>query len=194
MAAERFNDNNPELQVENPSTLSDKEVSQVDFATVMESTDPETIPQKERMTKEYINKHFYVNWLPADRLKNSIVKKEWENIYSVSFDHEFKEWEKRIEIVFETNYDKNSGFMNFSKYFIFIDWKKEKKSLNTTFEIDSTTHNLYDVRTAWNWKRENFSIVYNEQKTKEYIRSIVKSKGIEPKKEFETIEDLENTQ
>lgn len=194
MAVERFNDNSPELQDVNPSTLSDDEVSLVDFASVMESTDPETIPQKERMTKEYINKHFYVNGKSAENLKNCVIKKITENVYSVKFDHQFEEWEKRMDVVFETKYDKNSGFMTFKEYKISIDWEMEEHDLNTTFEVDSTTHNQYDVRTAWNWKRENFSIVYNEQKTKEYIRNIVKSKTIEPKKEFDIVEDLENTQ
>lgn len=195
MAAERLNNNSPELQVDNLSTLSDNEVPLVDFASVMESTNPETIPQKERMTKEYINKHFYVNWTSAENLKNSKVEKVTENVYSVEFDHEFKEWEKKMKIIFETKYDKNSGFMTFSGYKISADWEWwDKHSLNTTFEIDPTTHNQYDVRTAWNWKRENFSIVYNEQKTKDYIKDIVRKKDIIPKKEFETIDDLENTQ
>lgn len=194
MVAERLNDNTPELQLDDPSTLSDDEVSQVDFASIMESTDPETIPQKERMTKEYINRNFYVNWVSAEHLKNCVIKKITENVYSVKFDHNFEEWEKQMDIVFETKYDKNSGFMTFKEYRISIDWSMKKHDLNSTFEVDATTHNQYDVRTAWNWKRENFSIVYNEQKTKEYIRNIVKAKEITHKKEFDIVDDLENTQ
>ena len=153
----------------------------------------EKIRDKEQMTIDYINRNLYINWKSVQDL-NATVKKISENLYSVEFEHEFLEWPKTINMVFETKYENNWIFMNFQGYKISTEkWMRDFPT-NNFFEIDKTTHNKYDVRTVWNWKRENFNIVYNDYKTKEAIKNIVKSQKIITKKEFNYIPEFENTQ
>lgn len=166
----------------------------IELVTNLWDKDYEKIRTKEEMSIDYISRNFYMNWKSAKDL-NATIKKISENLYSVKFNHKFLEWERMVEMIFETKYENNAIFMNFQNYKIStVNWSMKNYSTNTTLEIDNTTHNQYDVRTVWNWKRENFSVVYNENKTKDFIKNIVKSKEINNKKEFDIIPEFENTQ
>ena len=153
------------------------------------------IKSKEEMAIDYINNNVYVNWKAANWLKNSTIKNIWANLYSLTFEYEdFKEWPRDIEIEFKTNYENNSVSIEFQHYKISSSKWMRVCPPNTTLEIDKTTHNKYDIRNVWNWKRENFNIVYNDQKTKEAIEKIVKEKKFSATTRFEHIDELENTQ
>lgn len=160
--------------------------------------DPEEIRSKEEMTKDYIGNNFYVNGTQSNNLKNVNIEKAWYNIYSVEFEHEFKEWPKKVVIKFLVEY-KNNGI-----YFTYQNWNMpetitedgEPKDLpiNKFLEVDKKTHNLYDIRTQWNWKRIDFNIIYNEYRTKEKIKNIVRDQQFTPVKNFDNIDEFENTQ
>lgn len=157
------------------------------------------IKSKEEMTIDIIKNNLYINWKSVNNLENVIIKKENNTLYSVEFDYEFLEWTKKIKLFFMTRYENNSIFFNFQNWeFPEWIWKTTGKPVtlptNKTIEIDPTTHNNYDVRTIWNWKRENFNIVYNDIKTKETIENIVKEKRFLAATRFEHIDELENTQ
>jgi len=160
--------------------------------------DPDKIRTKEEMTIDYISNNFYVNGTPANNLKDVNIQNIWHNIYAVEFQHEFKEWPKKVVINVESEY-KNNGI-----YFTYQNWNIPEKiwtdgkpidfSINSYTEVDYTTHNQYDIRTVRNWKRMNFNIIYNEYRTKEKIKNIIRKQEFKQTKNFEEIEEFENTQ
>jgi len=149
----------------------------------------EKIRTIEEMTIDYIGRNLYLNWKSAKEIKAKIKHSAW-NIYSVEFEHEFKEWKKKIKMNFATKYENNSISMEYQNY----QYGNKFGDINTTIEIDDTTHNQYDVVMDWNWNRINFGIVYNEYKTKEVIKNIIETKTLKTTPQFQNIEDLENTQ
>ena len=180
---------------ESKAETEKKEEIKVELATNLQNWDEkqDKLRSKEEMTIDYIGRNLYINWKSADELEADIQKIS-ENLYSIEFKHEFLEWPKNIKMVFETKYENNSISMNFQNYQIDTEKWMRVFPTNNFFEIDKTTHNKYDVRTVWNWKRENFNIVYNDYKTKQAIENIVKGKEISPKTKFEYINEFENTQ
>ena len=180
---------------ESKAETEKKQEIKVELATNLQNWDEkqDKLRSKEEMTIDYISRNLYINWKSADELEADIQKIS-ENLYSIEFEHEFLEWPKNIKMVFETKYENNSISMNFQNYQIDTEKWMRVFPTNNFFEIDKTTHNKYDVRTVWNWKRENFNIVYNDYKTKQAIENIVKGKEIAPKTKFEYIDEFENTQ
>lgn len=157
--------------------------------------DNNRLRSKEEMTIDFIESNFYINWKSARDL-NAIVKKENNHLYYVEYEYPFLEWPRKIKITLNTKYENNSISMEFDGLQIFYNgqWKEIKKQINE-LEIDNNTHNVYDYITVWNWKRENFSIVYNEYSTRKTIEDLIKDKEINPNvKNFERIEEFENTQ
>lgn len=180
---------------ESKAETEKKQEIKVELATNLQNWDEKQnkLKTKEEMTIDYITKNLYINWKSANEL-DADIKKIAENLYSVEFDYEFLEWPKKIKMVFETKYENNSISMNFQNYQIETNKWMRVFPINTFYEIDKTTHNKYDVRTVWNWKRENFNIVYNDIKTKQAIENIVKEKTLTAKTKFEKIDEFENTQ
>ena len=159
-----------------------------------QDNDPEEMRSKEQMAIDYIGNNFYVNWEAANWLKNFKIEKTWNNIYTVEFEHEFEEWPAKVVMKFEAEYKDNGIFFYFQNWSIPGKISRESLPINTFLEIDETTHNKYDIRTNWNWKRANFNIVYNEGKTIQAIEKIVKGINFSAATRFEHIDELENTQ
>lgn len=151
---------------------------------------------KEEMTIDFIKNNVYINWKSINDIDGAKVTKKNDKLYSVEFEYNFSEleWSKKIKLEFNTKYENNSISFNFDNSQIFINNKRVLLKTNTSVEINDITHNNYDIRTIWNWKRENFNIVYNDIKTKETIENIVKDKSITAKTKFEKIDEFENTQ
>ncbi len=144
----------------------------------------------EKKSKEFIGKNLYINWKSANELKAKIKHGTWD-IYSVEFEHEFKEWKRKITMSFAVKLDGNRTSMEYQNY----QYAKDVfGDINTAIEIDETTHNQYDVVMDWNWNRINFNIVYNEYKTKEFIKNIIKKKEFKTTPQFEKKDEFENTQ
>ena len=148
---------------------------------------------KEEMTIDFIQNNLYINWKSIGDL-NGIVKEENNHLYSIEYEYPFLEWPRNIKITLNTKYENNSISIAFDGLQIFHNgqWKEVKTDM--ALEIDNNTHNVYDIRTVWNWKRENFSIVYNEYSTRETIEDLIKDQEIISKVNFERIEEFENTQ
>lgn len=196
------------IKAENWNNAPKNDKLQIELATTLQSwqeafqfwdEEQDKIKSKEEMTIDIIKNNLYINGKSVNNLENVIIKKENNTLYSVEFDHEFLEWTQKIKLFFTTRYENNSIFFNFQNWeFPEWIWKTTGKPVtlptNKTIEIDPTTHNNYDVRTIWNWKRENFNIVYNDIKTKETIENIVKEKSFLAATRFEHIDELENTQ
>ena len=151
---------------------------------------------KEEMTIDFIKNNVYINWKSINDIDGAIVTKKNDKLYSVEFEYNFSEieWSKKIKLEFNTNYENNSISFDFDNSQIFINNRRVLLKTNASVEINDITHNNYDIRTIWNWKRENFNIVYNDIKTKETIENIVKEKTLTSKIKFEKIDEFENTQ
>lgn len=151
---------------------------------------------KEEMTIDFIKNNVYINWKSINDIDGAIVTKKNDKLYSVEFEYNFSEieWSKKIKLEFNTNYENNSISFDFDNSQIFINNRRVLLKTNASVEINDITHNVYDIRTVWNWKRENFSIVYNEYSTRETIEDLIKDQEIISKVNFERIEEFENTQ
>ena len=132
---------------------------------------------KEEMTIDFIKNNVYINWKSINDIDGAKVTKKNDKLYSVEFEYNFSEleWSKKIKLEFNTKYENNSISFNFDNSQIFINNKRVLLKTNTSVEINDITHNNYDIRTIWNWKRENFNIVYNDIKTKKAIEENIKN-------------------
>lgn len=183
----------------NKTSSIDNEKMKIELATALWQEafqfwdDKNKLRSKEEMTIDFIQNNLYINWKSIGDL-NGIVKEENNHLYSIEYEYPFLEWPRNIKITLNTKYENNSISIAFDGLQIFHNgqWKEVKTDM--ALEIDNNTHNVYDIRTVWNWKRENFSIVYNEYSTRETIEDLIKDQEIISKVNFERIEEFENTQ
>lgn len=181
---------------ESKAETKEKEEIKIELATNLQNWDEKQnkLKSKEEMTIEYISKNLYINWKSVDDL-NAEIKKTDANLYTIEFEYEFNEGPRKIKMICETKYENNNILLYLKNYQLENKNGKMKSwPINTTLELDEETPNNYDIRTLWNWKRENFNLVYNDYKTKETINKILQEKDITPVTKFEHINEFENTQ
>lgn len=148
----------------------------------------------DKKSKRYIKQHLYINWKSASELKVE-PKHGSGDLYSITFENDFNEWKKPITIDLKVIRANNRTSMKFISYSYDAPDKPGKLgNLNTLIEVDSNTHNLYEVVMDENWNRMNFSIVYNEYETKKYIEKLIKNKKLKNIPQFENRDEFENTQ